>query len=119
LCGYVWSTVSSFFKKDLIKSIGDFEFKYVWDINYSARVFLSDTSYMNIDNILYLKRENESSLYYRKIFIVWKDRYNSLKYLIKKFKLNWLCTRLIIYIRLYWDLLFKSCYVLKNLFFHK
>ena len=119
LCWYIWSTVSSFFSKNLITSIGNFEFKYVWDINYSARVYLSCIPYINTDTVLYLKRENENSLYYRKIFRVRKDRYNSTKYLIWKYKLKSLNTKFIIYIKLYGDLLCKFWCVLKNLILHK
>lgn len=119
LCWYVGSTVSSFFNKKLINSIGNFEFKYVWDINYSAKVYLSGVSYMNTDTVLYLKRENESSLYYRKIFRVRKDRYNSTKFLIKKYKVNSLYTKFVICIKLYGDLFCKFLYVFKNLFLHK
>lgn len=119
LSWYVGSTVSSFFRKDLVNSIGNFKFKYVWDINYSAMVYLSGVSYMNTDRVLYLKRENENSLYYRKIFQVWKDRYNSTKYLMKKFKVNWLYTKFVMYIKLYGDLFCRFLYILKISLLHK
>lgn len=101
-----WLTVSSFFQRNIIKKIWYFEYRYFRDTHFAWKVYLSWINYYNVKKITYLKREDKNSLWNRKKIQVWIDRYKASKSLVKKNKVS-LKTILIVFVRLYWDLILK------------